>query len=129
MQLFVQKDYKECRKEIINDLNPNLKIPDTISYIKFKTPSKLCPKIKDSCCSKNNLKTLGFHFLSGVKKFRTMFKSINHVFNLYYKKKNIIMDMLKYYMANPIANCINIKPDEVYNLFFGFQNDYVDTSQ
>ena len=36
--------------------------------------------------------------------------------------------MLKYYMSNPVENCINIRPSEVYNLFFGFQNDYVDTS-
>ena len=63
---------------------------------------------------------MGFHFLSGVKKFRLMFRKINKVFELYFSKRNIIMDMLKYYMSNPVGNCINIRPSEVYNLFFGF---------
>lgn len=54
---------------------------------------------------------MGFHFLSGVKKFRTLFEKINEVFKLYYDKNSIIMDMLKYYMSNPVSNCINIKPN------------------
>lgn len=95
-------------------------MPDLIAYEKFEKPSKLCPNIKHSCCSKNNLRTLGFHFLSGVRKFRLLFNKINEVFKLYFNKRSIIMDMLKYYMANPVSNCINIRPNEVYNLFFGF---------